>query len=114
MKPADPQSIATVHVQQPAPPSGPLSAIALTVSQKFNRLPNVYYINQGKVFNAYQNDTIVTTGSPIWTVVDTHFRTQSLSLTLFEYSFADFPGQLTVFKQAYCERPLFQMGTGTS
>ena len=81
---ADPQSIVTVHVQtelqydvdvqQPAFPSGSLSAIAITIAQNNNRLLNVYYINQGKIFNAYQNDTIATTGSPVWTVADTHFR----------------------------------------
>lgn len=85
MATGDPQSIVTVHVQtelqydvdvqQPAFPSGSLSAIALTISQNSNRLLNVYYINQGKVFNAYQNDTVVSTGSPVWAVSDTHFRT---------------------------------------
>ena len=87
MSTANPQSVVTVHVQtelqydvdaqQPAFPTGSLSAIAITISQNSNRLLNVYYINQGKVFNAYQNDTTASTGSPVWLVSDTHFRESS-------------------------------------
>jgi hypothetical protein len=80
----DPQDTITVHVktelqydvdaQQSAFPLGSLSALAITTSSRGDLRSNVYYINSGSVFNAYQDPTLATTGSPPWSVENMHFR----------------------------------------
>ncbi|KDQ65006.1 hypothetical protein JAAARDRAFT_245756 [Jaapia argillacea MUCL 33604] len=54
-------------------PSGSLSAIALTSSVARERPLNIYYINDGAVFNAYQDPNLATTGSPPWSIEDMLF-----------------------------------------
>lgn len=79
-----PQDNISVHVKtelqydmdaQESPfPSGSLSALAVTSSSLDEQRLSIYYVNNGSVFNAYQDPTLETTGSPPWSVEDMHFR----------------------------------------
>ena len=60
--------------QESAFPSGSISAIAVTTSARAEPLLNVYYINNESVFNAFQDPTLATTGSPPWDVTNMYFR----------------------------------------
>jgi hypothetical protein len=55
---------------------GPLPAVSLsvTVSDSGNQLLSVYYITNGKVYNAHQDPAIATAGSTNWSICDMNFR----------------------------------------
>lgn len=63
-----------VDSQQGSFPSGSISQLSVTVSDSGDRLLNVYYINNGKVFNACENPDIATAGSTNWSIHDMNFR----------------------------------------
>lgn len=86
---SDPQDTIALHIKtelqydvdsaQGAFPSGSLSQLAVTSSDSGQQLLSVYYINNGKVYNAYQNPDVATAGSTNWTILDTNFRKSSSS-----------------------------------
>jgi hypothetical protein len=71
-----------IDSQQGSFPSGSISQLSVTVSDSGDHLLNVYYINNGKVFNARENPNVVTAGSTNWSILDTRFRKSAYYITL--------------------------------
>jgi hypothetical protein len=60
-------------VKAPVPASS-VSQLSVTVSDSGNQLLSVYYITNGKVYNAHQDPAIATAGSTNWSICDMNFR----------------------------------------
>ena len=76
-----------VDSQQGTFPAGSVSQLSVTVSDSGDQLLDVYYINNGKVYNAHQDAAIATAGATNWTIDDMNFRESlSSSLTVSIYS----------------------------
>lgn len=75
-----------VDSQQGAFPSGTVSQLSVTVSDIGDRLLSVYYINNGRVYNAHQDAAIATAGAINWTIDDMNFRESLSYSSIFIYS----------------------------
>jgi hypothetical protein len=81
---SNPADIVSVHVktelqydvdsQQGAFPSGSVSQLSVTVADSGDQLLSIYYISNGKVYNAHQDAALATAGSTNWSIYDMNFR----------------------------------------
>jgi hypothetical protein len=63
-----------IDSQQGAFPSGSVSQLSATVADSGNQLMSMYYITNGRVYNAHQDATLASVGSTNWSIYDMNFR----------------------------------------